>query len=58
MKYCYRWYIQTNNCCYGCIIVSRAYRSRSEAGFDYGYYVNKYGCCDIVKCRHDVGTEQ
>ena len=54
--YYYRWYIQTNNLGYGRMIVSRAYRTRNDATFDYDYYVNKYGCCDIVKRRHSCNT--
>lgn len=51
MKYYYRWFIQTNNLGYGCIIVSNEYKTRSDAVTEFTYYQQKYGCCEIIKKR-------
>lgn len=42
MKYTYRYYIQTNNLCYGRCIVSEAYKTRAAAAFwlDCYIYIN------------------
>lgn len=51
MKYCYRYIICTDNLCYGRMQVSGDFAHRADALQALPEYQNKYGCCDVVKCR-------
>lgn len=51
MKYKYKWFVYTNNLCYGYMKLN-AYNTKSDAeNAYYHFYMNKYGACDIVKKR-------
>ena len=56
MKYYYKYVIRTNNLGYGCMQVSREYRSRNEAAIDLPFFQERYGICEIVKRRFYENT--
>ena len=56
MKYYYKYIIRTNNLNYGCMQVSREYRSRNEAAIDLQFFQKRYGVCEIVKRRFCENT--
>ena len=56
MKYYYKYVIRTNNLGYGCMQVSREYRSRNEAAIDLQFFQERYGICEIVKRRFYENT--
>lgn len=50
-KYTYRYFIYTNNLCYGYMQLCAYDTKRQAESAYYNHYLNKYGACDIVKKR-------
>jgi hypothetical protein len=52
MKYKYKYAIYTNNLCWGKMKIAEYDNMTTAELMKNNYYINKYGCCDIVKKRY------